>query len=192
MKSEVRKIVEESLKDYEAKIIKISGKEYPLYIVPELCDEDLNIFEGFLLVDAENKSEVSYLKSKYKPPVSGYAPRIGLIFYDEHLLIKDYRRNKHIVKTLRKINKTFINKLKKALTQPTEENFNKLFDRTDVIDEFYILFKKSREYLLKNISGIPEEEKREEFVDNFMMQMITLWYLQERGFFNNDKNYIFP
>jgi len=104
-------------------------------------------------------------------------------------LIKDYRRNKHIIKTIRKINKTFLNKLKKALSEPKEENLNKLFDRTDVIEEFYILYKKAREYLLKNISGIPEEEKREEFVDNFMMQMLTLWYLQERGFFNNDKNY---
>ncbi len=189
MKSEVRKLIEKSLKDYKIKTIKISNKEYTLYIVPELSDEDLNIFEGFLLVDTKSKSELSFLKGKYKPPVSGYAPRIGLIFYDGRLLIKDYRRNRHIIRTLHKINKTFINKLKKALTEPTEENFNKLFDRTDVIDEFYELFKKSREYLLKNISGITEEEKREEFVDNFMMQMLTLWYLQEREFFNKDKNY---
>lgn len=189
MKSEVRKIVEKNLKDYETKTIKISEKEYYLYIVPELCDEDLNIFEGFLFANAESNSEISYLKNKYKPPISGYAPRIGLIFYENHLLIKDYRRNKHIVKTLTKINKTFIKKLEKALTRPTEENFTNLFDRTDVIEEFYILFKKSREYLLKNISGITEEEKREEFIDNFMMQMLTLWYLQERGFFNNDTNY---
>lgn len=189
MRSEVRKLIEKSLKNYEVKTINISDKEYLLYIVPELCDEDLNIFEGFLLADTVNKSEVSYLKSKYKPPVSGYAPRIGLIFYEEHLLIKDYRRNKHIIKTLTKINETFVKKLEKALTQPKEENFNNLFDRTDVIEEFYILFRKSREYLLKNISGITEEEKREEFVDNFMMQMLTLWYLQERGFFNNDTNY---
>jgi len=121
--------------------------------------------------------------------VSGYAPRVGLILYDGHLLIKDYRKNKHIIKTLKKINKTFLNKLKKALSEPKEENFSKLFDRTDVIEEFYILYKKAREYLLKNISGVSEEEKREEFVDNFMMQMLTLWYLQERGFFNNEKDY---
>jgi len=189
MRSEIRKLIEKSLKNYEVKTINILDKEYPLYIAPEFCDEDLNIFEGFLLADTVNKSEASYLKSKYKPPVSGYAPRIGLIFYEEHLLIKDYRRNKHIIKKLAKINKTFVKKLEKALTQPKEENFSNLFDRTDVIEEFYILFRKSREYLLKNISGITEEEKREEFVDNFMMQMLTLWYLQERGFFNNDTNY---
>jgi len=189
MRSEVKNIIEKEIKKYKVKEIKIFDKKYPLYILPQFCDEDLNIFEGLLFVEAENRSEVSYLKNKYRPPVSGYTPRLGIIFYNGHLLIKDYRRNRHIIKTFRKINKTFLNKLKKALSEPGEENFNKLFDRTDVIEEFYILYKKAREYLLKNISGIPEEEKREEFVDNFMMQMLTLWYLQERGFFNNDKNY---
>jgi len=190
MKSEVKKLIEKGLEKYKQKDVKILDKQYTLYIVPELCDEDLNIFEGFLFVEADNKSEVSYLKTRYKPPVSGYAPRIGIILYDSHLLLKDYRKNKHIIKTLKKINKTFLNKLKKALSDPKEENLSsKLFDRSDVIEEFYILYKRAREYLLKNIKGIPEEEKREEFVDNFMMQMLTLWYLQERGFFNNDKNY---
>ncbi|MCL0032600.1 BREX-1 system adenine-specific DNA-methyltransferase PglX [Peptococcaceae bacterium] len=197
MKSEIEKTIEKELRKYKVEEIKIEikisdkkyPKKYPLYIVPEFCDEDLNIFEGFLLVKAEDRSEVSYLKTRYKSPVSGYTPRLAFIFYDGHLLIKDYRRNRHIIKTLRKTNKTFLSKLKKALNKPDEENFNKLFDRTDVIEEFYILYQKTREYLLKNIKGIPEEEKREEFVDNFMMQMLTLWYLQERGFFNNDRNY---
>jgi len=189
MKSNIKKVIEKELEKYKQKDIKISDEQYTLYIVPELCDDDLNIFEGFLFVEADDKSEISYLKTRYRPPVSGYAPRISIILYDSHLLLKDYRKNKHIIKTLKKINKTFLNKLKKALSDPKEENLSKLFDRSDVIEEFYILFKKSREYLLKNIKGIPEEEKREEFVDNFMMQMLTLWYLQERGFFNNDKNY---
>ena len=189
MEGLLNRILKKEVEKFETKIIKILDREYTLYLIPELCDEDLNIFEGILFVKAEKKSEVSYLKTRYRPPVSGYAPRLGIILYNGHLLIKDYRRNKHIIKTLKKINKTFLNKLKKALSEPKEENLSKLFDRTDVIEEFYILYKKAREYLLKNIFGIPEEEKREEFVDNFMMQMLTLWYLQERGFFNNNKNY---
>jgi len=189
MEGVLNRILKKELEKFDTKPIKILDKQYTLYIVPKLCDEDLNIFEGFLFVEAEDKSEVSYLKTRYRPPVSGYAPRIGIILYDSHMLLKDYRKNKHIIKTLKKINKTFLNKLKKALSEPKGENLSKVFDRSDVIEEFYILYKKAREYLLKNIKGIPEEEKREEFVDNFMMQMLTLWYLQERGFFNNDKNY---
>lgn len=190
MKSELKNIIEKELTNYKVKNIRISDKEYNLYVVPQLCIEDLNIFEGFLFAEVKDKEEVLHLKNKYRPPVSGYAPRIALILYDENLLIKDYRRNKDITKTVTKINETFLKKLKKALREPKEENFNKLFDRTDIIEEFYILYRKAREYLLKKISGISEEDKREEFVDNFMMQMLTLWYLQERGFFNRDKKYL--
>ncbi|MHA1755269.1 MAG: Eco57I restriction-modification methylase domain-containing protein, partial [Promethearchaeota archaeon] len=189
MKSEIKKLIEKHLKKYNIKEIRISDKKYQLYVIPELCDEDLNIFEGFLFTEVEKKREASSLLSKYKPPVSGYVPRLSLIFHEGLLLIKDYRKNRHIIKNISKINKLFLKKLKKTLDNPTAENFNKLFDRTDFIEELYILYEKTREYLLKNISGIPEEEKREEFIDNFMMQMLTLWYLQERGFFNNDKNY---
>ncbi|HIP90420.1 MAG TPA: hypothetical protein EYH22_02615 [Candidatus Nanopusillus sp.] len=191
MKLEIEKIIKKELERYKkVKEIEIGGKKYNLYVVPDFCDEDINLYEGFLFVKTKDKKEISYFKTKYKSPVDGYAPRLAFIIYeDNYLLIKDYRRNKHIIKTLKKINRTFLNKLKKAIRDPTEENLKKLFDRTDVIEEFYILYKKSREYLLKNIKGISEEEKREEFVDNFMMQMLTLWYLQERGFFNNDTNY---
>jgi len=112
MRFNIEEIIKKALRKYSTKNIKISGKDYPLYLVPELSDEDLNIFEGFLFVSTKDRSEVSYLKSRYRPPVSGYAPRLGLILYDDHLLIKDYRRNKHIIKTLNKMNKTFLNKLK--------------------------------------------------------------------------------
>ncbi|MEM4068142.1 MAG: Eco57I restriction-modification methylase domain-containing protein [Candidatus Micrarchaeaceae archaeon] len=188
MNSEIKKVIEKGLKSYTQKPIKISDKEYTLYIFSE--DEDLNLFEGFLFSELKDKSEVSYLISRYRVPVSGYVPRISLLFYGNQLLIKDYRRGKCIRKTLGKINRPFISKIEKALSEPNETNFNKLFDRTDIIEEFYILYKKARDYLLKNIKGISGEERREEFVDNFMMQMLTLWYLQEKGFFNNDTSYL--
>lgn len=188
MKSEIEKIILKDIKTYPAKPIKIQDKAYNLSIFSE--DEDLNLFEGFLFGEIDNKSELSHLISKYRAPVSGYVPRISLLLYGNQLLIKDYRRNKFIRKTLEKINKPFISKLKKALSEPNENNFNKLFDRTDIIEEFYILYKKARDYLLKNIKGISEEERREEFVDNLMMQMLTLWYLQEREFFDKDTSYL--
>ncbi len=189
MKDEIRKIIEKGLKNYRNKSIKISDKEYNLAIFSE--DEDLNLFDGFLFAEVKEKSDWSYFRTGYRTPVSGYAPRLGLILFNEQLLIKDYRKvNKQILKNLSKINKTFLSKIEKALSQPSEENFNKLFDRTDIIEEFYILYKNAKEYLLTNIKGIPEEGRKEEFVDNFMMQMLTLWYLQERGFFNNDTSYL--
>jgi len=193
MRPEIEKIIEKELKKYEVKSIKIEDKannkvyNYNLHIFSK--DEDLNLFEGFLFGEVKEKSELSRLISRYRAPVSGYVPRLSLLIYDNQLLIKDYRRNKLIRKTIKKINQPFILKLKKALSEPNENNFNKLFDRTDIIEEFYILYKKARDFLLKNIKGISGEERREEFVDNLMMQMLTLWYLQERRFFNNDTSY---
>jgi len=185
---DIIKIIDRAIKNYSVKPIKIQDKVYNLHIFSK--DEDINLFEGFLFSEVKEKSELSYLTSRYRAPVSGYVPRLCLLVYNDQILIKDYRRNKLIRKTIEKINQPFISKLNKALSEPNENNFNKLFDRTDIIEEFYILYKKSRDFLLKNIKGISGEERREEFVDNFMMQMLTLWYLQERGFFNNDTSYL--
>ncbi|GIU72423.1 MAG: type II restriction endonuclease [Candidatus Nitrosocaldaceae archaeon] len=181
-------MITKGLDKYDKKNVKINGREYTLRLIPELIDEDLNIYEGFIFIENADSSEVSYFKSRYKP-LSGYTARLGFIVYDNSMFIKDFRRDKHIIKNLNRINQTFLNKLKKVLDKPNEDNFNKLFDRSDIIEEFYILYRKARDYLLNNIKGIIDTEKKEEFVDNLMMQMMILWYLQERGFFNNDKNY---
>lgn len=186
MKSEIKKTIEKGLKDHRIKTIRIANREYTLSIFSE--DEDINIFDGFLFAEIGDESELTQLK-KYRAPVSGYAMRMGLFLYKDKFLIKDYRQNRHILKTIRKVNNTFLKKLRKALAEPDKDTFNKLFDRSDIIEEFYILYKKSREYLLANIKGLSDEDDREVFVDNFMLQMLTLWYLQERGFFNGDRSY---
>lgn len=174
------------IKKFEEKEITISGKKYPIYIFEK--DEDINLFDGIFFTDVGNKTILSDLLN-YKPK-SGYAARLGIIIYkNEELVIRDYRANKQIRKTIVKINKPFLKKLNHTLEQPNNTSISDLFSRSDVIEEFYILYKECRKFLLNNITGIPEEDKREEFVDNFMMQMLTLWYLQEKEFFNKDKRY---
>jgi len=184
---ELRKEIETKLSKFEKDEVIVGEKTYPLYVFDK--DEDINLFEGFLYANVNTKEEFSLLSS-YRPPVSGYAGRIGIIIYKDHeIYIKDYRTNKQIRKTISKLNEPFLKKLRKVLEEPKSENISALFSRSDVIEEFYVLYKKCREFLLNNIKGIPEEERREKFVDNFMMQMLTLWYLQEKGFFNRDKRY---
>lgn len=102
----LKRIIEKGLKDYRAKPVKISSKKYKLHVFYE--NEDLNLFDGFLFAEPKEKSELSYFISRYRAPVSGYVPRLSLLFYNGQLIIKDYRKNKYIRKTLRKINKTFI------------------------------------------------------------------------------------
>lgn len=193
---ELRKEIEKRLKKYEEKEIEVSGKSYSIFIPKEendyifVKDEDINLFEGILYAEVDKNAELSDLLN-YKPPVSGYVGRIGIIIYrNEELIIRDYRAtDNYIRKTIAKINDSFLKKLKKALEEPKSENISALFSRSDVIEEFYVLYKKCKEFLLKNVKGISEEDKREAFVDDFMMQMLTLWYLQEKGFFNGDKRY---
>ena len=191
---ELKKEIDKRLKKYEEEGIEISGKNYLIYIPKEdkdyifVKDEDINLFEGFLFAETDKKAELSELMN-YKP-LGSYVGRIGITIYrNDELVVKDYRANKQIRKTIAKINDPFLKKLKKALEEPKSENISALLSRSDVIEEFYVLYKKCREFLLKNVKGIPEEARREEFVDNFMMQMLTLWYLQEKGFFNNDRHY---
>ena len=57
------------------------------------------------------------------------------------------------------------------------------------IEEFYPLYRKARRYLLQNIDGILDEGRKKEFANNFMMQMLIFWFIQDKEFFNNDKNY---
>lgn len=186
---DIAKTLENFLKKYETREIKIDGRGYDLYLPPELSDPDINVYEGFLFVETEEKREVTSIKN-YTAPMTGPMPRLSFILYGDKLLIKDYTQNKYITRSLNTLNETFINKIKKAIDKPSETNFDAIFDRKDVIEEFYILFKKARNYLAENIRGIAEEERRREFADDFLMQMMTIWYLQARGFFNNDKNYL--
>jgi hypothetical protein len=182
----LKKEIFKRLEKLEKSEIEIYGKTYPLYIFDK--DEDINLFEGIFFAEGDKKEDISNFLG-YKP-ATGYVGRVGILIYrNEDLLIKDFRSNRQIRKTIAKINEPFLKKLKKALEEPKDENFSALFSRSDVVEEFYILYKKCREFLLNNIRGISEEERREEFVDNFMMQMLTLWYLQEKGFFNRDRRY---
>lgn len=140
--SEIERIIREGLKAYPVKSVKIADKRYNLHIFFE--DEDLNVFDGFLFVKPKDRGELSYLISRYQPPLGGYAPRFSLLIYNGQLIIKDYRRNKRGRKILAEMDKTFVSKLKKAILKPTEANFNELFSQLDTIETTSILHRKVR------------------------------------------------
>ena len=57
------------------------------------------------------------------------------------------------------------------------------------IEEFYPLYRQVWKYLLQNISGIRDEVRKKEFANSFLLQMLILWFIQRKKFFNEDKNY---
>ncbi|MFX1285748.1 MAG: Eco57I restriction-modification methylase domain-containing protein [Promethearchaeota archaeon] len=57
------------------------------------------------------------------------------------------------------------------------------------IEEFYPLYRKVTRFLLQNLNGIHDDKRKKEFINNFMLQMLVLWFIQKKEFFNEDKNY---
>ncbi|MFX0053162.1 MAG: Eco57I restriction-modification methylase domain-containing protein, partial [Candidatus Hermodarchaeota archaeon] len=57
------------------------------------------------------------------------------------------------------------------------------------IEKFFFLYKRSQSYLIDNSSGFSNIDKKKEFIERLMMQLIVLWCLQEYGFFNDDRSY---
>ncbi|ASA78338.1 Eco57I restriction-modification methylase domain-containing protein [Thermococcus sp. 5-4] len=62
-----------------------------------------------------------------------------------------------------------------------------IFDRRDIIEDFFQLFRLARSYLYdlyKNheITGITDDREIGYFIDELMLQLLIVWYLQSRGF----------
>ncbi|MEM4275696.1 MAG: TaqI-like C-terminal specificity domain-containing protein [Candidatus Nitrosocaldus sp.] len=169
------------------------------YLIPALCDNRLNRYEGFLLVESNEKNVIEYFSSKYSMGTTGYIIRLIFLFYTDNkgekkLFIKDYYYRRKMTKNIDKLSILFKRKIKEFLDMKDEssissiqQQINKLFDRSDLIEEFYKLYQKCKRYISKQIKGVTEE--KDEFIDNFMMQMMILWYLQEKGFLNDDRRY---
>lgn len=86
------------------------------------------------------------------------------------------------------LNATFLKKLDK-LEYDNFESFENIFDRSEFIKEFYQLYCDSEDYLIRNIKGIPEEEDKEFFANLLIQRLMFLWFLQKKGFLNDDINY---
>ncbi|UCE14682.1 MAG: hypothetical protein JSV04_05745, partial [Candidatus Heimdallarchaeota archaeon] len=57
------------------------------------------------------------------------------------------------------------------------------------INDFYILYKKVNKYIFQNTKGDWSPSRVLKFIESFMLQMTILWIIQNRGFFDGDKNY---
>lgn len=69
------------------------------------------------------------------------------------------------------------------------ESFEKIFDRSEFIKEFYQLYCDAEKFLMKNIKGIPDDEDKEFFSKLIIERIMFLWFLQKKGFLDDDKNY---
>lgn len=70
------------------------------------------------------------------------------------------------------------------------DSFEKIFDRSEFIEDFYKRYSNTEKYLIKKIRGIPLEEDKELFAQLIMQRIMFLWFLQKKEFLNNDENYL--
>ncbi|MCP6719440.1 MAG: BREX-1 system adenine-specific DNA-methyltransferase PglX [Patescibacteria group bacterium] len=93
-------------------------------------------------------------------------------------------------KSLSKISPVFMKKFRKLVKNFGDfDLWHKLFDRSDIIEEFYQLYRKAKKDLISNIRGISSDDEKEEFGEDLLMQLLITWYLQEKGFLDNNPNY---
>lgn len=91
-------------------------------------------------------------------------------------------------KKIEDMNAVFLNKLE-SLQYDNFDTFEKIFDRSEFIKEFYQLYCDAEEYLISNITGIPNEEEKELFAKLIIQRIMFLWFLQKKGFLDDNENY---
>ena len=164
-------------------------------------DEELGIDEVLVVKKGSNyKEDLKNLKNelrKSEEVLEGERIEYGILFVDNYVLFLKKERvglsTKVVVlkKSLDKISPAFKKKLKKlAKDFGNIEYWEELFDRSDIVEEFYKLYVKAKELLVKNIEGINDDREKMKFANNLLMQLFIIWYLQEKGFLDGDKRYL--
>jgi len=120
----------------------------------------------------------------------------GIIFDDSNIVFIRQRpfalKNdvQILKKSLSKISPAFMKKFRKLVKNFGDfDLWQVLFDRSDIIEEFYQLYNKAKKDLINNIRGISSDAEKEEFGEDLLMQMLIIWYLQEKGFLDSNLNY---
>ncbi|MHA1488956.1 MAG: Eco57I restriction-modification methylase domain-containing protein [Promethearchaeota archaeon] len=183
----------------ESKFERFSNNEY---IVKE--DEEtsqkyilsifkLSAFKDSKIIIKKLKEQILDDQDEAERPIKQF----GIIFDSEHVhfLKVNSETLKFTVNVLRKkldkISPAFLKKYNR-LTKDLGDfsRWADLFNRSDIIDEFYKLFNKAKDNLLNKIEGISDDIRKEEIANNLLMQLLIVWYLQEKGFLNGDKNFL--
>ncbi len=193
-----------NLLNYDNLIEHLSKKGYKKigkgeFIVKEY--KDLEMADVLVVRKGQNyKEDLSKLKKEIEDSASlieGERKEYGILFVDKYVIflrrVTEGLKTKVVVlrKSLDKISPAFKKKYEKLLKDVGNwQYWDELFDRSDIIEEFYQLYLKSRENLVKKIRGIVDDNKKEELADNLLMQLLIVWYLQEKGFLDNNPIYL--
>lgn len=172
-------------------------KESPETEPPEyLSGKDYHYFE----ID-EGGTVLAVICYSERDELKEFEKELKHLFVDYMLLVKDdlseYIFYKHDFGTGKSLKlKKKRNELEGAFLRKLDrigyngfESFEKLFDRSEFVKEFYAFYCDAEEYLIPKISGIPEEDDQRLYAKILMNRLMFLWFLQKKKLLDGDKDY---
>ncbi|MFX0172953.1 MAG: Eco57I restriction-modification methylase domain-containing protein, partial [Candidatus Hodarchaeota archaeon] len=171
----------------DPEIKKEALKAYPHYYF-ELNDEG----EAFSVFVVDNQATIQHFKSEL---IKDRKTLYQFIFYEDFkkfvFIMEDFGLSK--LRIIRKrysdLNQIFLNKFE-ALEYDDFDSFNALFDRSEIIKEFYDYYVICENFIHKNIKGVPNEEDKGKITQILLNRIMFLWFLQIKRFLNNDERYL--
>lgn len=70
------------------------------------------------------------------------------------------------------------------------DSFQSLFDKKEVVKEFYDEFKRYRDLLIDNIYGIEDQKEKEQYAQVLFDRLIFLYFIQKKGLLDSNKHYL--
>lgn len=170
---------------------------------PDLFNTDLKDFQHFFFEmdeDGDNFGvfvtpkdfNLSLIKIELLKTFSNH---YQFVFYDsftEFVFIQEISGTDKVItvrKKQREINQIFLDKLNNVEFDNID-SFDIIFDRSELIKEFYDFYVITERYLSINIKGFPESDVRNKYAQITLNRLLFLWFLQVKGFLNDDQSYL--
>jgi len=159
-----------------------------------IIDEYSNLRDYLIIAKANNKEEYKQiLKTLKEYSTLTEQIKIAIIKYNDKIVLAKTDGKRIITKVLKlPKNGNIPKKLVNAIKNNTTEDWNELFNRSDEVKEFYKLYLELRMYAEKtiNFNTITNEKLKQDFLDALLLQTMILYYLEKKGFFKGDENYL--
>ena len=177
--------------------IKINGRSIPYSVIAEISSVPVLKFDQDILEftnNSERKKFHAKIKNRYNKHIALFSNEksFSLSYFsrDEQVRTHDYFKGQsgdYFISKLAGIHFEIEDKPKIA---EIGSRLEKTFDTKEVTKKFFENFKSNHNNFLQYINGIESEEEKKWFASLILNRLMFIWFLQKKGFVNNDFNYL--
>jgi hypothetical protein len=164
---------------------KVSDTEIRIKISDEPTFLSIFQIDGVSEVSGHQK----YLRSKTEYLILVTPDFENLIFVKKEFTKLDTERFRKFRINKSKITNTSLNKIN-GLNFNDVTSFDNLFDRKEVVKQFYDEFIKYRKLLIDNILGLDTEIEKERYAQIIVDRLIFLYFIQKKNLLDENENYL--